>query len=179
MDGERCTCGAPDAYRGLGYELPLCSACWAARASRSHRTFTPIDNAGSVNVRGVAEDGKQPDGACDWEYDPPQPSPDDHHTFAIEINGGIGYQQGPPVHVRGVRPGSAGKARAIGGARVGAIDTERAIEGLTDLQSRVVRLSRTGMSAREIADAIDTTTQAVDLVLYRARKRLARMQATT
>lgn len=67
--------------------------------------------AGVISPRavvGLDESGHR-DGAVDWHYRPPAARPGRHHTDPLYDSRGVlmGYQQAPPVHVRGDAPGSA------------------------------------------------------------------------
>lgn len=89
-----------------------------AEQGRSQRA----DHSPERNVVGVGPDGKRPEGAADWHWRPPQHAPDEHHDQPIVLrnpNGHEGpgnhetlmFQQAPPVHVKGVAPGSAKDVR--------------------------------------------------------------------
>ncbi len=176
-----CTCGAPDAYHAPGFELPLCADCWRVRDGRGMGiAYRPDAGQVRANVRGVSEDGSTPEGATEWVWRPPAPTPDAHHSDPIAINGGVGYQQSPPVHVKGVRPASAGKGRAIGRMRRD-VAVSHALDCLTPTQADVMRLTSAGFTAREVGEMISPTKSegAVEQIIFASRRKLAERRGDT
>lgn len=94
------------------FELPLCDACYHVRTQRLHERPTPLTGV-ARNVYGVTTEGKRGDGATSWEFRPPVPWQDAHHSDPLEIGGRVQYQQAPPVHVGGSPPTSAKERKRI------------------------------------------------------------------
>lgn len=172
-----CHCGTPDARRRLGFEIPLCDDCWRIRNGRG-LGLVPKDAAGQIreNVLGVDESGKIPSGGASWEWRPPVPKPDIHHDMPVAINGVIAYQQAPTVHCRGARESDAGRAKSLATAE--RLDTKAIREEMTDRQRAAWRLRDLhGFTAREIAEIMETTEDAVESLIRGAKRRLAKSGA--
>lgn len=128
------------------------------------------------NVRGVDEDGKQPDGAESWEYRPPRDHPDLHHDQQIIVGNTLQFQQSPPVHVNGSAPKSA-PGRSHHGSRATMVEAKldlgavvsKMTETLSEKEREVWRRRRL-LRERipEIAEKMKMTRTAVKRALERA-----------